>query len=243
MRRFEAGVSLKVAAGASWRLSTGFAFADRRFNELSPRVGQIYGLKDGRSLEYRFGLRRDLSLPPEKRASIEYAVDFELGRMFRTSAGPFVRLESGLTWQWYPQPRGSHYHVQGRLLAGMIRGHAPFDKLFSLGLERDNDLFLRGHAGTREGRKGSGPLGRDFLLLNLEAGKKLFAGGFWDVTLGPFVDTGTIRDPEGPFGVHEWLFDCGVQSKITLMKQVVLTLSFGKDLRSGGQAFYYNTSH
>jgi hypothetical protein len=243
MRRIEAGAFLHVAAGASWRLHTGFAFGDRRFNELPPLAVQHYGLRDGLSLEYRFGLRRDLSPSPEKRASIEYVLDFELGRMFRTSAGPFVRLESGFTWQWYPQPRGSDYHLQGRLVAGMIRGQSPFDKLFSLGLERDNDLFLRGHPGTREGRKGSGPLGRDFLVFNLEAGKKLFAGGFWNVTLGPFVDTGTIRDPDGPFGVQEWLIDCGVQSKITLMKQVVLTFSFGKDLRSGGHALYYAASH
>ena len=32
---------------------------------------------------------------------------------------------------------------------------ATFDELFELGMERDNDLWLRGHVGTRDGRKGA----------------------------------------------------------------------------------------
>ena len=39
------------------------------------------------------------------------------------------------------------------LRAGRTFGQAPLDELFILGLERDNDLPLRAHIGTRDGRK------------------------------------------------------------------------------------------
>ena len=34
-----------------------------------------------------------------------------------------------------------------------------------LGLERDNDLWMRSHLGARNGLKGSAPLGRRYYLL------------------------------------------------------------------------------
>jgi hypothetical protein len=63
-----------------------------------------------------------------------------------------------------------------------------------LGLERDNDLWMRGHIGTRDGRKGSAPLGRNYFLSNWEAEKNVYGNGLLTLKLGPFVDTGKITD-------------------------------------------------
>lgn len=49
--------------------------------------------------------------------------------------------------------------MQEKLRAGTKFGQIPFDELFILGAERDNDLWLRAHKGTRDGREGSAPMG------------------------------------------------------------------------------------
>jgi len=37
--------------------------------------------------------------------------------------------------------------MQAQIRAGATAGKASLDELFELGIERDNDLWLRGHAG------------------------------------------------------------------------------------------------
>jgi hypothetical protein len=49
---------------------------------------------------------------------------------------------------------------------------------------------LRTHIGTRDGRKGSAPLGRDYLLENWEASKNLYSNGLVKVQPGRSFDTG-----------------------------------------------------
>jgi len=59
----------------------------------------------------------------------------------------------------YPEAEGDDYQTEVQVRGGGIAGAGPFDELFMLGLERDNDLRMRAHIGTRDGRKGSAPLG------------------------------------------------------------------------------------
>ena len=80
-------------------------------------------------------------------------------------------LTGSVSWRWFPQVRGDDYETTQQLRAGKIFGQAPFDELFILGLERDNDLPMRAHIGTRDGRKGSAPLGREYFLHNWELDK------------------------------------------------------------------------
>jgi hypothetical protein len=112
-----------------------------------------------------------------------------------------------------------------------------------LGVERDNDLWLRGHPGTLDGRKGRAPLGRRYLLLNAELNKTVYDGAFFRVQLGPFFDTGTIADPTGLFGSRRWLFDTGIQARLRVLGSVSVLLSYGRDLRSGTGVFYGTTVH
>ena len=129
-----------------------------------------------------------------------------------------------------------------QLRAGRTFGQVPFDELFILGLERDNDLPLRAHIGTRDGRKGSAPLGRDYLLQNWETNKNIYSNGIIKVQLGPFVDIGKIADPGSALGSREWLFDIGAQAKVRVLG-VGLVFSYGKDLRTGSNAFYLAPLH
>ncbi|MGB6192107.1 MAG: hypothetical protein WBF42_06555, partial [Terracidiphilus sp.] len=124
-----------------------------------------------------------------------------------------------------------------QLRAGKTFGQVPFDELFMLGLERDNDLPMRAHIGTRDGIKGSAPLGRNYLLSSWEGDKNLYSNGLVTVQLGPLLDIGTISDPATGLGSHQWLFDAGAQIKLRVFSTVV-AFSWGHDLRTGNNAFY-----
>ena len=55
--------------------------------------------------------------------------------------------------------------------------------------------------------------------------------------LGPFADIGKIADPGAELGSHQWLFDTGAQAKLRVFGSG-LVFSYGKDLRTGNNAFY-----
>ena len=116
-------------------------------------------------------------------------------------------------------------------------GSPPFDELFMLGMDRDNDLPLRAHLGTRDGRKGSAPLGGNYVLSNLESDKNVYRNGFFSLKLGPFFDTGRITGDSAALGSRRWLLDAGVQAKISVFG-VGVALSYGRDLHTGHGAFY-----
>ena len=85
--------------------------------------------------------------------------------------------------------------MQGKVRAGWTFGQSPFDELFMLGVERDNDLWLRAHVGTRDGRKGNAPMGRSYFLSNWEIDKNVFSGSFIDLKLGPGRPWSRSRSP------------------------------------------------
>jgi hypothetical protein len=59
------------------------------------------------------------------------------------------------------------------------------------------------------------------------------------LTAGPFVDAGAMRDSRGWFGSSGWRWDGGAQCKATRAGGLRLEFSYGRDLRSGGDAFYW----
>ena len=135
----------------------------------------------------------------------------KLGRIWSQPSHSFEKLQGSLRLHWFPQSQGDDYEIQHRIRAGKTFGEVPFDELFMLGLERDNDLEMRGHIGTRDGRKGSAPLGRNYFLSNWEADKNVYRNGIFTVKLGPFLDTGKITDASAGLGSQKWLWDLGAQ--------------------------------
>jgi hypothetical protein len=242
MQRIEARGTMRTLAAGSWLLHGGLALSSRRIRDGSGDGSDRFRFRDSFSLKYAAGLQRPLLAHSDSRVYLDSAADFQLGKVLLRGAEPFARLTGGLNLRWHPRPSGADYRLGLRVTGGIARGDLPFDELFSLGLERDNDLQLRGHKGTDGGRKGTGPLGRDFLLVNWEMDKIVFSNGLWSLALGPFVDTGTIRDAGGPFGAGRWLVDAGVQVNVTVLRGVALRLSFGRDLRSGRNALHTATS-
>ena len=80
-------------------------------------------------------------------------------------------------------------------------------------------------------------MGRDYFLSNWEIDKRIYHNGFFSLKLSPFLDTGKSTDPLPGLGSRQWLWDIGVQAKLRVLG-VGVTSIYGKDLRSGHNAFY-----
>ena len=169
---------------------------------------------------------------------MDSSAEAKAGREFADSLGPFGSLRGSLRAHWFPRAEGDDYEMHAQLRAGGIAGKATIDELFQLGIERDNDLWLRGHAGTVDGRKGAAPLGRRYFLANWEMDKNIYRHGLFTVKLGPFLDSGAVADSSGLFGSQRWLWDSGIQCKVRVFSRVTVQLSYGRDLRAGKGAFY-----
>lgn len=237
--RREAG-SIEIAGFPSgrWNWSTGMELSHRDYRGVVPGVALTPQLlSEGFQLKNTAQINYTLYRIPEKRFSLQGSVSSQLARIWSSPPHVFEKLQAALTPHWFPQSHGEDYETHGAIRAGRTFGDLPFDELFMLGVERDNDLWLRAHIGTRDGRKGSAPLGRNYYLGDWETDKILYSNGLITFKLGPFLDTGKIMDPIPGLGSKKWLWDTGAQVKVRVLG-VVVGLSYGKDLRSGNNAIY-----
>jgi tetratricopeptide (TPR) repeat protein len=239
-------VSFDLVSHASGRFGwmVGAEVSHRNYRSVEAGVASAGGpyltpqmLSAGYALKQQAQVTSTLWRVPERRFTLDGEATSDAGRLWSQPAEGFEKLTGSLGWHWFPQLKGDDYETSQQFCAGRTFGQVPFDELFILGLERDNDLPLRAHIGTRDGRKGSAPLGRDYLLENWETNKNIYGNGIFKVQLGPFFDFGKISDPGTALGSREWLFDTGAQAKLRVLG-VGLVFSYGKDLRTGNNAFY-----
>ena len=245
LRRIAAGVDVRSVVNGRWNWSTGLETSYRSFRNLAGHVSASEKpfFTDGLSFSAWWRVDRSLLRLPERRFTLDSMAEAHLGREFGGPAGPFGGLRGSLDAHWLPRAKGDDYETRVRVRAGDTLGQVRFDELFQLGIERDNDLWLRGHAGSFHGRKGAAPLGRRYFLANSEFDKNLYAKGFLVIKLGPFLDTGAIADSSGVFGSRRWLWDAGAQCKVRVLGSVTLVLSYGRDLRGGKNVFYATALH
>jgi tetratricopeptide (TPR) repeat protein len=195
----------------------------------------------GFSLKYRLSFDHKLIRIPERRFTTQSSATWEIARVFATPQTSFSKVQGGLQSIWLPLPDTEDYSVTAQFRAGKTIGDSPFDELFILGLGGDNDLWMRGHIATHHRKKGSGFLGRDYLLFNWEIDKMVYKHSLFDLRLGPFLDSGKIYDKTDRFGSIDWLWDIGLQLKFRpLNYRATLAFTYGKDLQTGRNAFYAN---
>lgn len=227
-----------------WTAGAEFSHRDFRSVELGPVSDPVSGpvltpqmLAAGYELKQRAQITSTLLRLPEHRFTVDAGASSEAARLWSKNPQPFEKLTASLGWHWFPLVRGDDYETSQQLRAGRTFGQPPFDELFVLGFERDNDLALRAHIGTRDGRKGSAPLGRNYLLENWELDKNVYGNGVINLQIGPLFDIGKITDPGTQLGSHRWLFDTGAQAKLRVFSSG-LVFTYGKDLLTGDNAFY-----
>ena len=243
LEKLEAGAEIQSIESGRWSWKTGADLSHRRFGNFTPANSEATAFfTDGYALKYDAELDAHVLRDPERRITVDSTASGQLGKMLGHGADPFAKVEGTLGVHWLPQPQGDDYETSARVQAGQTFGQPPFDELFTLGLERDNDLWLRAHIGTRKGRKGAAPLGRNYVLANWDIDKKIYENGFLDLKMGPFLDSGKIYDPSRDFGSRVWLWDAGGQLKVRILGGPSVVFYYGKDLRSGHNAFYLTVS-
>lgn len=243
MERAVAGAEIKSIMSWRWQWNVGAEYSYRKFRNLAGIPAQAAPFFiDTSGITLRTGARLSLIRFPERRFTLDSGATGEFGKFYTDPLGRYGRIKGSLAAHWLPKARGEDYETQTKLRAAHAFGQIPFDDLFTFGFDRDNDLWMRGHDGLADGKKGNGPLGRNFVLSNSEIDKIVYKDAFFTVKLGPFFDTGDIYDPSGFFGSPKWLSDTGVQAKIGLLDSFQFVLGYGKDLRSGNNTFYTTVS-
>lgn len=238
LRREMAAFTLASYAGSRVNWSAGAALSHRNFRGVQPgSVLTPQMLASGYQLKQTAQLRAVLWRAPGHRFTLSAHAASQAGRLWSRSPESFEKLTGALAWHWFPRARGDDYAMSQQIRAGHTFGQVPFDELFILGLDQDNHLPMRAHIATRDGRKGSAPMGRDYFLQNWEIDKNIYSNGIVRVQLGPFLDIGHITDPGTALGSHRWLFDTGIEAKLRVFG-VGVAFSYGKDLRTGNNAFY-----
>jgi tetratricopeptide (TPR) repeat protein len=238
LRREAIAASVTSLPSERWSWSTGAELSHRDFRAVNPGSTLPPGLLlQGYQLKHTAQLKYRVLYVPERRLTATASASTETGRMWSQSGDAFFKPQGSLATHWFPRAQGDDLEMQQQIRVGDIVGEIPFDELFMLGLERDNDLLMRAHIGDRDGRKGSAPLGRRYFLSNWEMDKNVYGNGLITAKVGPFLDTGHITDGSNPLGSQQWLWDAGVQTKLSALG-VKFVLSYGRDLRTGKGAFY-----
>jgi tetratricopeptide (TPR) repeat protein len=241
LRRESVNAEIMRLVGARMSWTVGLEASHRDFRNVI--VGSALTpdlLAEGYEIKQKAQLTYELWRSPERRLTLSSSATSQAGRIWSQPGQSFEKLQGSLSAHWLPQAKGDDYEMQWRIRSGKTFGEVPFDELFMLGVERDNDLWLRAHVGTRHGQKGSAPLGDDYFLSNWEIDKNTYSGGYVTVKLGPFLDVGKITDNSSApstLGSQKWLFDTGAQAKLKVLGVGVI-LIYGKDLRTGNNAFY-----
>lgn len=243
LRREGMGASVtSLQGGGRWSWSTGAELSHRDLRKVVPGTTLPPGLLlQGYQLKHTAQLKYRLFEVPERRLITTATASAETGRSWAQTGSAFFKPQGSVAAHWFPRAQGDDLEMHQQIRVGDIFGEIPFDELFMLGLERDNDLWMRAHLGTRDGRKGSAPLGRKYFLSNWEMDKNLYSNGLITAKLGPFLDIGHISNGSVPLGSQKWLWDVGVQATISALG-VKVVLSYGRDLRSGKGAFYARTA-
>ncbi len=242
LRHEEYLAEIRRVVGWRWRWTLGVDVSHRDFRNVVQ--GSVPGgvltpqmLAAGYQVKQRATVDYQIWRSAERRIFISTGLNSQAGRVWSAPAESFEKLQGSFNFHWLPEVKGDDYETQWTVRGGKTFGDVPFDELFMLGLGADNDLLMRAHVGTRRGRKGSAPLGRDYVLSNWETDKNIYSNGVIAVKLGPFVDTGRITDPDPLLTQRKLLVDAGAQAKVRVLG-VGVVFSYGKDLRTGNNEFF-----
>jgi hypothetical protein len=177
---------------------------------------------------YRTGLEYDLIRWPERRFVVSGGFRGEIGR---NRGSRFAKGGPAIGMHWLPRARGSDFETLVQLRAGRASAATPVDELFILGLDRDSDLLLRAHSALSDGRRGAGPIGNRYFLLNAQTAKVLRDFGIARISAGPFVDVARMSQA---------FVDAGLLLNLSIGPTLKVSFSLGRDLRSGHTIGFFN---
>lgn len=221
-----------------WQWTSGGEFSRRTYSDVMSGSALTPSLvAPGYELKHLASVNANLMDVPEHRFTLSASSSSEFARLWSNPARLFEKLQGATTLHWLPQAQGDKYEFAQRIRGGGIVGTAPLDELWLVAVERDNDLWLRGHIGTRDGRKGSSPIGDRYFLANTDFYRSVWGNGLLSIKAGPLVDIARVAAPTSGLTPQQWLFDAGAEVKLSVLGTGVI-LTYGRDLRTGNNAFY-----
>lgn len=233
-----AGASVTSYTSGRFQWSLGAELSHRSYRNVidgSALTSQL--VLPGYALQYDMSAEGKPIDLPQRRFYVTVGARSETARLWSSPPHLYQKLQGSLFAHWFPRAQTNTWEVSQRVRAGGLIGTYPFDQLFMLGVERDNDLWLRGERGTRDGRKGSSPLGDRYLLANSDLYRRIYGNGLIDIQAGPLFDIGHMGAPTAGLSTQQWLFDTGIEAKLTVLGTPVI-LTWGRNLRTGANVFF-----
>lgn len=187
-----------------------------------------------------------LAEAPGSGLSADVGLSYDLARPFGSGAQAFARsvLTTTIAKTWRreksPEQVGS---LTGQVRAGLSSAHTPFDAWFVLGVGPDVEYPLRAYRTTRDGRLGASPLGKSFMLMNIDYLRRIGRLSFVRIDGGVFLDAGRAFGA-GPFAGPEgtpWRTDGGIRL-VARIAGVALEISYAHGLTENRQALYISSS-
>ena len=149
---------------------------------------------------------------------------------------PAHRMTSGLGIDW-TVARKTDTRLRLSLQGGSSGRNLPLDHYFLFGIGPDARLPLKAHPELRDGRRGNSPMGRDFVLLGADLGRRLWRWRFLEVGGFVFSDTAFVSGRPFLSGRGDWFQDVGVGLRFKVLGQDFLNVFLGLDTRS--RAFHH----
>lgn len=228
-----AGVETGLTSRLTW--TNAATFSVREFGNIVAAPDALFA--DGPGLKQSTSLRYRLIDNPERRLTLDISGGGQVGAQYGNLRTQFAQFQSGAGFRWIMDGR-KNFELGSVTRAAKSIGQMPFDEYAMLGMERDNDLWLRGHVGTRDGRKGAAPLGSDYILIGNDLKRTVYKNAFLHWSAGPLLDIGRVSERTGAFGSKGWLVDTGVESQWRFLGGATFVLTYGYDTRSGNSVVY-----
>jgi len=173
LRRESVGLNFASFESGRWRWSAGAELSHRDFRSVIPGVALTPSLL-AKGYQLKQSTRLDVTLwhLPERRVTIDGGLSRRQAGLWSQPSQSFEKLQGSAHFHWFPQAQGEDYELQHG--SGPAKTFAMFPLTNSIwwAWSADNDLWMRGHIGTRDGRKGSAPLGRNFFVFQLGSGQE-----------------------------------------------------------------------
>lgn len=146
--------------------------------------------------------------------------------------------------------RDSRSFLDWTLKGGTSRGRLPVEDYFVLGLDTNPRNLLRGHTASDHGTYGRGPMGTDFVLLNMDIERRIAILPLFDIFNIPFLtvkwevflDGAKTFDKNRIFKQGKLWVDTGASLKFETPTQS-FNLVYGRSLRDGSAVFMGYVEH
>jgi len=217
MRKMQALAEIRSTPSGRWVWTSGAAISSRSFSKALP---------GGVTLKYSGSITRSLLRDSARRLNVDSVVAVEAGKLCAANRLRFAKATSRVSFRWH--------EITSDLRLGRAIGQIPFDERFILGLDRDSDLWLRGHSAVLQGRKNAANAAQSYAVTNSDFQKTIHNTGLYRISAGPFLDTGKTSS------TPQWLFDAGIELRFSILGAFTMNLSYGTSLRDRRHAFFIN---